>query len=389
MRDTAEELGPHGATDPHDRWVESPWPEEGERARLEVLKAGLLTAGLRVSAEARRHLLALSGGALTSHEYATTGGLTLDLGSSVLVNAPVDEWFCDAARDELRVDAGELEIHGPHGEVHPVVAHVPLPGYLDAIDDEGRAVTDTAFSHADRVRLSPISGCAYKCDYCDLPAERYRRRDAGQVIAALMVGLDDTALPARHAMISGGSPGAAHIDWFQQVILDVAAACPVPLDVMMSAIPGRTDVIDHLVDGGVSGFSINLELYSHVASELYIRGKHKHARPGYDDFVARAVARLGRDGGVRSLIIGGLEDRDATMAGVRHIARLGADPVLSPFRPAERTVLHDRRPPSAASMLDLLAEARVVAAEEGVHLGPRCVPCQHNTLTFPWDVRAA
>jgi hypothetical protein len=37
-------------------------------------------------------------------------------------------------------------------------------------------------------------------------------------------------------------------------------------------------------------------------------------------------------------------------------------------------------------MLELLARARTVVARHDVALGPRCVPCQHNTLTFPWDV---
>ena len=368
-----------------DRWPSRPVPSADEQRRLERLKAALLTDGLKVHQDAH---VALVGdeGLLTSHEYPTTGGLTLDLGSAVLVNAPVDEWFCDQADHELRVVDGQLVIVDDLGEAHMVHGHVPLPGFLETRTTFG-LVTETAFSHADRVRLSPIDGCAYRCDYCDMPSVGYQQYDLDALLAALKVALADPMLPPRHVMISGGSPRARHVDWFEEIILGVTAACPLPLDVMMSAIPGRADVVDHLVDGGVAGFSINMELFTPDASELYIRGKHRHARPGYDAFVTRAVERLGQTGAVRSLIIGGLEAHDETLAGVRHIASLGADPVLSPFRPAERTVLEQRRPPTASEMLRLLADAREVVADAGVHLGPRCIPCQHNTLTFPWDVR--
>lgn len=371
---------------PGDDWPKSREPSEAEKSRLERLKATLLTGGLKVGRDAHVALTGDVDGPLTQHEYPTTGGLTLDLGSSVLVNAPVDEWYCDLADHELRVEEDHLVIVDAGGEVHPVHGHVPLPGYLESSTAYG-LVTSTAFSHADRVRLSPIDGCAYRCDYCDMPAVAYERHDVDVLLAALEVALADPTLPPRHVMISGGSPRARHVDWFEEVVLGVASACPLPLDVMMSAIPDRADLVDRLVDGGVTGFSINMELFTPGASELFIRGKHRHARPGYDAFVARAVERLGRTGSVRSLIIGGLETHDETVAGVRQIASLGADPVLSPFRPAERTALEQRRPPHAEDMLRLLADAREVVAAAGVNLGPRCIPCQHNTLTFPWDVR--
>ena len=370
-------------------WPSAELPATDERQRLEQLKAGLLTEGVRLSESARAQLLAETYGHLTDHEYPTTGGLTLDLGSAVAVNAPVDEWFCTESTFEVEVEDGRYVVVDGAGTVHAVVRNIPLPGYLDEVDASARLVRDTCFSHADRVRLSPIVGCAYQCDYCDLPAERYTRREAEQLIAALEVAMADRALPPRHVMISGGSPGPKHVDWFVATILAVAAASPLPLDVMMAAIPNRVDVVDRLVDGGVAGFSINLELFGEEAAHLHIRGKHRHARPGFDAFVERAVGRLGRDGSVRSLLVAGLEPPEVALAGITHIAELGADPVISPFRPAERTSLATQSPPSAAEVLDLLYAAREVVADSGVHLGPRCVPCQHNTLTFPWDARPA
>jgi hypothetical protein len=357
------------------------------QARLETLKAGLLTAGVKVTDDAQTVLTDAGGPRLTAHEYSTTGGLTLDLGHDVLVNAPVDEWFCADSPFSLEVDAGSLVLRHTGDETHAVGYRPHLPGYLDRRDSLDNAVTDVCFSHADRVRLSPINGCAYSCDYCDLPSERYQRHDQQQLIDALEIALCDDHLPPRHVLISGGSPGSRDLDWFVRTIAAVVDASPLPVDVMMAAVPDNTRVVDRLVDAGVVGFSINLELFGNEASELHIRGKHRFARPHFEPFVSRAVERLGRQGAVRSLIVAGLEAPEVTIDGVALVAELGADPVLSPFRPAQRTSLVERRPPSGMAMLELLTDAREVAARADVRLGPSCIPCQHNTLTFPWDTR--
>lgn len=360
-------------------------PTGSARRSVEALKAGLLTEGAIVSARAEAWLFERFGGTVTVHEYATTGGLTIDLGHGVLVNAPIDEWFCETSSLLLDVVDDGLVVRDGSGLEQPVAAVIPLPGYLDAVDASGRRATSTCFTHADRIRLSPIVGCAYQCDYCNLPAERYARREPEQLLAALEIALADRNLPPRHVLISGGSPGSRHVGWFEETVGSVVSACPLPVDVMMAAVDGDPGLASRLVDRGVTGFSINLELHSEGASQLHIRGKHRHARPGFEAFVSAAVERLGSTGAVRSLIIGGLEPPDETLAGIELIARLGADPVLSPFRPAERTSLADRRPPTAASMLDLLDRGREVAHRHGVRLGPDCIPCQHNTLAFPWD----
>jgi len=39
-------------------------------------------------------------------------------------------------------------------------------------------------------------------------------------------------------------------------------------------------------------------------------------------------------------------------------------------------------PPSAEELLDVYLRARDICGELDVPLGPRCIPCSHNTLTF-------
>ncbi|MGH9127193.1 MAG: radical SAM protein, partial [Acidimicrobiales bacterium] len=231
-------------------------------------------------------------------------------------------------------------------------------------------------------------GCAYDCGFCDLPGLAYQTRGAEQVLAALREAARDQALPARHVLISGGSPRRAHYEVFLATCAEVIAGSPLPVDVMFSPMVNEIAAVDRFVDAGVAGLAINLELYSPHAAQKVLKTKYLVARNHFEATVLRAVQRLGTRGRVRSLIIVGLEPAEETLAGVEYLASLGCDPVLSPFRPASGIALHDVPPPKADELAAILDASREIVARYGVALGPDCVPCQHNTLTFPWDSRS-
>ncbi|MBE2318358.1 hypothetical protein DVA67_020420 [Solirubrobacter sp. CPCC 204708] len=363
------------------------------RLALEEVKIAALASGVRIAPAVLEQL----GGTqhLTVHEYATTGGITLLLGEDVYVNAPFDEPFCAASPLEL--------VHGADGALVlrlgeltvEVVTVLPLPGYLSARDPRGRLVAETTMSHADRIRVSPLVGCVYDCAFCDLAPLRYQPREAEQILAGIDVALRDDALPPRHLLISGGSParGQRHQDGFEAVCRAVVehvqrvAGHDFEVDVMMSARPDGPAFVDRMVDAGVHGFALNVEVFSEAHAARQLPLKHKFARPHLGPMIARAVERLGwGNGRVRSLIIPGLEPVENTLAGVEWLASLGCSPAISPFRPARGTALEGAAPVSAEALKAVLAGARESARRHGVLLAPTCVPCQHNTLTFPWDV---
>lgn len=351
---------------------------------LQRLKIKLLAEGIRIDASAEHQLSDGGRVPLTIHEYATTGGVTLILGDDLYVNAPFDDWYCAGATALLRFDreGGTYVVSYPGGEV-PARA-IPLPGYLDACDQSGRKVRDTAMSHADRVRLSPIDGCAFTCRFCDLGPKQYALRPAEQIVESLDIAKRDTNLPAKHVLISGGTPGRRHESYFDDVVSCVVAHSDLPVDVMMTP---RLDVtyVERYSSAGVFGFSLNLEVYADDAAQRIIPEKQRLGREVFAQNVERAVTATGRNGRVRSLIIVGLEEPEATLKGVEWIASLGADPVLSPFRPAQGTAMENEEPPTVALLERVYAEAHEISDRHGVRLGPRCIPCQHNTLSFPDD----
>jgi hypothetical protein len=214
-------------------------------------------------------------------------------------------------------------------------------------------------------------------------------RPIEQLLEGAEAALNDNSLPLRHALISGGSPGPRDEAAFGDLIVEVVRRlCPrIEIDVMMSSGPYGPELVRRLVDAGAHGFALNIEIESTSAAELHIRGKQRRARPHFDATVSAAVELVGAGSGrVRSLILPGLESVECTLQGVEHISALGADPVLSPFRPAQGTRLSNAPVVAQSLLREVLDGSREIVARHGVALGPRCLPCQHNTLTFPWDV---
>lgn len=348
--------------------------------QLVDLKIHCMSHGIRVSAAATA-ALTMDGAPLTVHEYATTGGITFRI-ADLYVNAPFDDWYCARSKAQLDIDSIGSTVISYLGRQWPCDV-LPLPGYLDAVNSLGARVTDTTMSHCDRIRVSPISGCTLDCKFCDLPALRYTRHRVEEILASIAVAEADTNLPAQHLLISGGSPGPAHFDWFDEALVGIIRGTNLATDVMMSPRQGSIDHVQAYVDAGARGFSLNLEVFGERAAAIMPR-KHARSTPYFEETVAAAVAALGHGtGAVRSIVIVGLEDLATTLAAVEFIASLGVDPVLSPFRPAQNTALQSWEPPTSDFLHEVLDKSRTIAQKHGVQLGPRCIPCQHNTLTVP------
>ena len=277
------------------------------------------------------------------------------------------------------------------GDTFEVAARpVPVPDYYNEVTSSGEPFTSFAITHTDRVRISPIEGCAYRCTFCDIPTEfpRYRRKSIEGLVESVARAERDAALPARHVLISGGTPFPADFDYLREVYATVASRfIHMPVDIMMVPVPGLMD-LEWLKGVGIHGLSINLELYEEVEARRYAPNKKALGRSWYGQFIKQAVNIFGPNR-VRSLLMVGLEPPEATLAGVEFLAERGCQPVLSPFRPAPGTRLETAAPPSAMLLADIYMRARDITLKHGVSLGPDCLACQHNTLTFPDDVKAA
>jgi len=123
-------------------------------------------------------------------------------------------------------------------------------------------------------------------------------------------------------------------------------------------------------------------LYNEKIAKQIVPDKYAITRSYYLKFIETAVDIFG-NGKVQSLLLVGLEPIEDTLKGVKELARIGCIPVLSPFCPGGQTPLENHPRPTAETLISIYEESDAICRVNGIKLGPRCKPCQHNTLTFP------
>lgn len=363
----------------------------------ELLKFRLLADGVRVDAPARAAWRERFNGPMTLAEYATTGGVSLVLPGDLYVNAPIVD---DAELPALRFADDRFSVAAEGREV-PVDV-VPVPAFhtktqLDLYEGSIQPYTNFGVTHTDRCRVSPIGGCAWKCHFCDLPYEStYRKKHEENLLEVIRAAKDDALAPARHVLISGGTPRApmaargdrpASDDeaWIDGVYEFLAEQSPLPVDVMM---PPRKDYAypEWLRSVGVNMVSINLEVSDPDRAKAIAPVKAKLGREHTMSYIEHAVEYFGV-GFVQSLIVFGqaIEPVESTLRGVQDLVDRGCIPVLSPFRPHHLTPLADKPAATLDEMLTVYEHTLDICerAANGVRPGPRCIPCHHNTVTLP------
>ncbi|HVT60399.1 MAG TPA: radical SAM protein [Thermoanaerobaculia bacterium] len=357
---------------------------------VQRLKIALFTEGMTVSVEASRQLGAGEERPLTLADYASTSGISMELEGEIWVNAPIPDFnpnFVETPPHRLDCEDGQFWVRSKGIEVRALP--VPVPSYHDQLNRWGEPYRSLAITHTDRVRISPVEGCAIACQFCDLPYEfHYRRKPVDSLVDSVARAVRDPLLPAKHVLISGGTPRAEDYEFLNEVYARVAAVFPqLDVDVMMVPMPGLLDP-ERLHEAGIHGLSINLELWNPERARALMRPKARLGRDHFLGFIARAVEIFGA-GKVRSLLVAGLEPMADTLQAVEALAQRGCDPVLSPFRPDPSTPLRHTAPPSIDFLAELYERSAETVDRLGVRLGPRCIPCQHNTLTFPEDAYLA
>jgi hypothetical protein len=354
------------------------------------LKLHLLAEGMSLSPTAASHLAGVSGDTgLSAADYASTSGIILKLEDDVWVNAPVHQYnpnfVTEAPPNRLDLEGGELVVTG--SGLTSTAAYCPQPAFHSATNQYG-PLTNFVLTHADRARLSPIRSCAMVCEFCNLPyddpIQAYTLKPIAGCLEALRVAAVDPVQPARHILISGGTPKPKDVGFHRELYRQVLDAFPdLPVDIMMVPIKGVLDV-QELKAHGVAELSINIEVYSRERAKVVARAKYHQGLALYLDFIEQASAVLG-PGRVRSMLLVGLEPLEDTLRGVEAVAERGGVPVLSPFRPDPATPLRDMAPPGYDDLIEALSRASEMAARYGVYLGPTCPPCSHNTLSFAAD----
>lgn len=320
---------------------------------------------------------------LTLADYASTSGIPLRLPSDIWVNVPIVDYnpnFVTTTPFSLDWNGKDYILQSESNKWS--VIPTPVPHFATKPNSIGEPHIHFGLTHTDRVRISPISGCANNCKFCDLPRTfAYRCKPVELLEETIHAALNDPILPAKHILISGGTPKEEDYLYLRNVYEHILAAFPsTPIDIMMLPLPGVMD-LQSLKQQGLNGLSINLELFDNSWRKKMIVEKNTISKDAWLDFIETGVNIFGSE--VRSMLMVGLEPMENTLQGVEALAQRGCTPVLSPFRPALGTPLHATPPPAAEFLIETFLRATEICVEYGVKLGPRCIPCQHNTITLP------
>lgn len=352
---------------------------------LEILKLDLFYKGASISFETKTHIMDHFGiSKVTLADYASTSGISIILPGNIYVNVPIMEYNSNFIKETPYTIC-----HGSNGffindGVNSIsIQIISIPKFADHISKTGIPYSSYGVTHTDRIRVSPIQGCSCNCKFCDLHSKfMYHKKDIPGLIETIHVALNDPLLPAKHVLISGGTPNKGDYDYLHDVYFAILKNFHhVGVDIMMTPLNGELRV-EELVDAGVNELSINLEIFDQVLAEQLMPTKGTISRFEYLSFIEKSVRVIGH-GKVRSMLMVGLEPIEKTLAGVNALINVGCEPVLSPFRPDPSTQLRDMKPADLNTMKIVYEESLKLAESFGVSLGPKCIPCQHNTITFP------
>jgi len=351
----------------------------------ELLKIKIIARGIKITESAKVKLTENDNTPLSLFEYPTTAGISLILNKDIYINAPFADEFCKNSNIVLDFQEGKFTITDGKDTYQTEV--LPIPDYFNKKNPNGKFYSDIIMTHTDRMRISPIKGCYFRCKYCDWNLNKYEKHDINSIIEAIKIALSDKKLKPKHLLISGGTPkpeDRRYLDNIYEKATLFLKERNMPVDVMLVPRPEK-NFLERLKSFGVDSMSINIEIYNQKIAKKFNTEKAEIGKDKYLKFIEKAVELFGK-GKIRTLFILGLEPILDTLKGVEEFAKVGCDIVLSPFRPAEKTPIDIKKTPNEEEMKKIYERSREIVEKYDVVIGPRCIPCQHNALSFPSSV---
>ena len=368
-------LHPH--TQPHDE----KWRTACLKIDKQYLKVALLSQGISLD-ESAKNFFVCQGGA----QIGVYGSLDL-LIDGIRMNAPVNDLYTSWSPFQLRysMEDGALSLWYYGNRLLPVAVdatHWPTTG----ASSRGIPIDTIAFWTTDRLRLQHSPSCIFgirgnACGFCNV-----LNHDSGiseiDIFETIDICFREMPRPFKHIMIGGKSASANES---KTIIIKMCerirqySNMPIYL---MCLPPGHVKEIKDYFDAGVSEFGFNLEIFDRHLARKIMPGKGEIPLKQYMNAFSEAVALCGQKGAVRTAFVVGLEPEHSLLTGIETVCRIGVSPILSPFRPLDETPMAGHVPPSWDALLSITEKAHRIAIHHGLELGPQCLECQNNVLTW-------
>lgn len=236
----------------------------------------------------------------------------------------------------------------------------------------------------DRIRINPAPICIFKregtsCHFCNLPEqnEHYNINDIFEVINYCLENVE-----FRHFLIGGGTYS---LEGGWNIIIEISqyirSKCTKDI-YLMSIPPADVNILDKLKKSGITEIAFNIEIFNPTLRKLLMPGKGNISLERYFIAFEHAIKLWGNSGKVRSLLIYGLDNDDCFLSGINKLCAMGVEPIVSIFRPLSGTTLENENPPDTSDIFSIYEKCRYITRNHSLILGPDCVECQNNTLSF-------
>ncbi len=344
------------------------------------LKIALLNQGLQISEEALSKLEAQGG-----YNKSVFDSIDITLNNGIRINCPLKTSFVGLSPFQLKYRDGSFKLFYFNCFVANIILEA-VHSFENLKTSHGAYYKDIAFISGDRLRIKHERQCYFKvigqgCMFC--PGN-------GNAKEVVPFNFDDIAEVVdyclekesfRHILVGGGSPNPKNIDKILATVSYIHNRTQKNI-YLMSIPPLYKEDIAALVKAGVSEFAFNMEVFDKQIAQQLMPGKSKISTEHYLSSLQYAADLLGTDGCVRSMFIIGLEPKESLLQGIEAVCKIGVQPMLSIFRPANTCQLNDVVPPCNSYVLDIYEHALSICQKYGMILGPSCPSCQNNTVAL-------
>lgn len=241
----------------------------------------------------------------------------------------------------------------------------------------------------DRLNISVLKGCIYNnnnklaCQFCDIAKKKdlyfNSIEDIREVIKFCKKNHNKKI---KHILITGGALPDSKLFKYIDVLKCIKSEWNINVYLMMTP-PKDFKILKQLYNEGLDEIAFNLEFWDRTIAKKIMPGKGKIEKESYFNAYKYATKLWGKDGNVRSVIIVGVEPLENTLIAVEEISKVGVMPILSPFKPVKDTKMENHTTINSEEMLNIWRDASLIAKKNNIHLGPKCISCQNNTITIP------
>lgn len=362
---------------------------------IQLAKLKLFTLGVRISDEVIKLLPNICKG-----DYPSTNGLQIKISSSgeksqwVTVTENINSSY------EIIIFKGKLVVQVENKLYDCQIYEAKK---FKHTNNKGESM-DVGWLHMDRLRLSPIDGCADVCQFCNVSVARifnesnkkweicrnkYILKEESILLSSIKEAKEWAGDRLTHCLISGGTPTETDYNKWDEMVINISNESPVDIDLMVGARKNSSFLKNIARKGKIKKIRINLEIYDDNTVDGREAGKLIPTKRNLGLETRLHNLEVARkqfpDIEVGSLLMV-FANKDmplkVVLKGVEALAKRGITPVLSPFKPSEDILLYDRKTPSLNELVYVYLEAKKICTRYGIKLGPAHGPDAHNTITF-------